>query len=190
MPNFTKKAIVDTFVKLLNEQSFDKITVTDIVNECGINRNTFYYYYQDMYALVDELFRYETQRMIDEHREYATWVEGFLEATSFMRENKTAIYHLYASINRDRLEEYIFGIARTTVTDFIKAQAKGLDVADQDIEDLSTLYTVSLEGMAIEWLHTGMQRDPETYINNIARLLDGSTRELLVKAASLNIHTK
>ena len=184
MVNFTKNAIVDTFVALLNKEPFDKITVTDIVNECGINRNTFYYYYQDMYALVDEMFRAETQRMINEHREYANWADGFMEATRFMRENKTAIYHLYTSINRDRLEEYIFGVAQTTVTEYIKKQAEGLDVPERDIEDLSVLYTVSLEGMAIEWLHTGMQRDPETYIRNISRLFDGSTREMLEKAAA------
>ena len=42
MAQFTQKAIVESLIKLLNERPLDKITIKDIVEECGINRNTFY----------------------------------------------------------------------------------------------------------------------------------------------------
>ena len=42
MSQLTKKAIMESFVKLLNERALDKIKVKDIVEDCGINRNTFY----------------------------------------------------------------------------------------------------------------------------------------------------
>ena len=45
MPTFTKNAIRETFIELLKKKFIDKITVKDIVEECGINRNTFYYYF-------------------------------------------------------------------------------------------------------------------------------------------------
>ena len=61
MAQFTKKAILDSFVELISERPFDKITVKDIVTRCGVNRNTFYYYFEDVYALVDELFQVETK---------------------------------------------------------------------------------------------------------------------------------
>ncbi|MFQ8953164.1 MAG: TetR/AcrR family transcriptional regulator [Oscillospiraceae bacterium] len=41
MAQFTKKAILDSFVELISERPFDKITVKDIVTRCGVNRNTF-----------------------------------------------------------------------------------------------------------------------------------------------------
>ena len=44
MPTFTKKAIEIALFKLLNEKPLSKITVKDIVEECGINRNSFYYH--------------------------------------------------------------------------------------------------------------------------------------------------
>lgn len=43
MAQFTKQAIINSFLKLLEETPLDKITVKDIVEDCGINRNTFYY---------------------------------------------------------------------------------------------------------------------------------------------------
>ena len=57
MVQYTKKAIAESFMELLNERPFDKISVVDIAEKCGINRNTFYYYYADVYALVDDVFR-------------------------------------------------------------------------------------------------------------------------------------
>ena len=45
MPQFTKAAIIKSFSKLLDQKSFEKITVKDIVEDCGVNRKTFYYYF-------------------------------------------------------------------------------------------------------------------------------------------------
>ena len=47
MTNLTKKAIKESFISLLNERPYNKITVKDIVDGCGINRNSFYYHYHD-----------------------------------------------------------------------------------------------------------------------------------------------
>ena len=52
MPNFTKMAIKATFIKLLNERPLNRITVKDIVEECGVNRNSFYYHFEDIPALL------------------------------------------------------------------------------------------------------------------------------------------
>ena len=41
MSIYTKKAIMDSFVKMLSQKSFDKITIKDIIEDCGLNRSTF-----------------------------------------------------------------------------------------------------------------------------------------------------
>ena len=48
MANFTKQAIETAFLQLLNEKPLNKISVRDIVEKCGINRNSFYYHFQDI----------------------------------------------------------------------------------------------------------------------------------------------
>lgn len=52
MTQFTSKAIEESFIRLLNERPLDKITIKDIVDDCGISRNTFYYHFQDITALL------------------------------------------------------------------------------------------------------------------------------------------
>ena len=51
--NRTKLAIVDTFWQLLEEKPYQKITVQDIVDRCRVNRNTFYYHFQDIPSLAE-----------------------------------------------------------------------------------------------------------------------------------------
>ena len=68
MQKDTKKMISDTFVELLEKKPFDKITIKDIVETCGINRNTFYYYYSDIYDLLEEIFKREMTDIIKTHQ--------------------------------------------------------------------------------------------------------------------------
>jgi len=51
--NITKRAIQEAFLAVLNEKSLGKITVKDITDRCGINRNTFYYHFADIPALAE-----------------------------------------------------------------------------------------------------------------------------------------
>ena len=51
----TKKLIKDSFLKLLEEKGYSKVSVTDITNKAMINRNTFYLHYVDKEDLIDKL---------------------------------------------------------------------------------------------------------------------------------------
>lgn len=66
MAGFAKKAIRDSFIKLLNERPLSQITVRDIVDDCGVNRNTFYYYFQDISQLVETIINEDADRVIQE----------------------------------------------------------------------------------------------------------------------------
>lgn len=51
MSEITKKALVSSLIALCDEKKLNKITVQDIVNKCGVNRNTFYYHFADIYMI-------------------------------------------------------------------------------------------------------------------------------------------
>ena len=53
MPVNVKPMIADAFLKLSKEKNIDKITVKDIVDECGISRQSFYYHFQDILEVIE-----------------------------------------------------------------------------------------------------------------------------------------
>lgn len=81
--NNTKAIIREGFVALLDKEPFNKITVRDITEHCKILRNTFYYYYQDIYALLEDTFNTEIERLAVESKSYDSWQKAFLDATTF-----------------------------------------------------------------------------------------------------------
>ena len=101
MPGFTKQAIRNSFIKLINERPVAQITVKDIVEDCGINRNSFYYHYQDLPSMIEEIVLEEANEIIRQHPTVDSLEEGLDAAISFALENRRAALHLYHSSSRD-----------------------------------------------------------------------------------------
>ena len=64
MANLTRGVIKAALLKLLNDRPLSQITVKDIVLECGINRNTFYYHDQGIPELIKEIVDDEAEAII------------------------------------------------------------------------------------------------------------------------------
>ena len=176
MAQFTKKAIMQCFIQMLNESPMDKISVVDIAERCGINRNTLYYYYCDIYALVKELFTMEAQRIAEKNLTCETWQEVCLEALEFVRENRRAVYHLFHSNHRDLLEEYLYDVTHLEMVNFVRREAKGMSVREEDVNSLALFYTSAIVGLVTRWMLEGMKADVESVLNNIGRLIAGNLR--------------
>ncbi len=81
MSELTKRAIQESFKKLLSNQPLDKITVKNITDDCGVNRNTFYYHYSDIYQLLEEIFLTEAQKSVEKMEVGQSWEEGLQDRT-------------------------------------------------------------------------------------------------------------
>ena len=77
MSQVTKYAIEASLKKLLLQKPLDKITISDITEDCGISRMTFYYHFKDSYDLVEGICLEESRRALEEKKTYDTWQQGF-----------------------------------------------------------------------------------------------------------------
>jgi AcrR family transcriptional regulator len=184
---FAKGALQSAFVELLNEEPFDKITVVDITRLAGVSRNTFYYWYSDVYALLDDLFFTQTQSILQDDRKFGTWQEGFRHATQFALQNKKAIYHLYHSIGRDKLQKFLYEVTYNDLRNVMLQQSEGLDVRPEAIRDLAAFYTSALVGLTVRWLDGGMKQDPDEYLESMEELLNGNIRSALERGCRRNV---
>ena len=62
MASSTKEALGNALKKMLSVKPIDKITVKDLVEECGVNRQTFYYHFDDVYDLLEWVFEEDTEQ--------------------------------------------------------------------------------------------------------------------------------
>lgn len=180
MSKFTKSAIMQSFMKLLNEYPFDKITVKDIADDCGINRNTFYYNFEDIYALVDEILQNEINNIAENHRKpYSSWSEGLLSAADFAIKNKKAVYHLHNSVKAHQLEKYLEKAIYDVVLEFTQKNASETDASENDINFIASFYSCGLLGILNKWLDSGMHEDFSEIINKTGVLFDNNIKQSL-----------
>ena len=182
---YTKNMIIEVFIQMLNEHPLNKITVKDIVKACEINRNTFYYYYTDIYAVLSEIFEMELQTVIDEYNDTLSWEESFLTAAKFALENKTAIYHVYNSMEREELENYIYNVSGNVMIGYVEKLSKDIPASEEDKKLIATFYQCALTEMVLRWIATGMKEDPDITVNRIGELFDGTVALALERSANL-----
>lgn len=183
---YTRKVIREVFVKMLNERPLNKITVKDIVLACEINRNTFYYYYPDLYSILTEIFETELQKVIEEYNDTLSWEDSFLVATQFALENRTAIYHAYNSIQKEELERYIYNVSGNVMKRYVENTSTGIKACEGDKRLIATFYQSALTEMVLHWIASGMKEYPQKVIKRIGLLFDGNIALSLKRSAELN----
>ncbi len=180
MPRDTQQIIQAAFIRLLNQKPLDKIIVRDIVSECGVSRNTFYYYYQDIYALLEQVLLDETEQALQVDLTDSSWPEGVIASAHFALQNRRAVYHIFQSDGRRFLEKYLNRVVGEVLDRYIHNQAVGLTPNKKDVWLVSTFYRKALIGMMMDWMAHGMKEDPEQIIKRLGQLLDGNIRRILI----------
>lgn len=181
MAGFTKKAIRDSFVKLLNERPLNRITVRDIVDDCGVNRNTFYYYYQDLPQLMESIVKEDAERIIREYPAVTSIEECINAAVGFALENRKAVLHIYHSVNRDLYEQYQWRVCEHTVTTYVDGILAGRQISAQDRKVIIAYLKCVSFGIIIGWLETEMETEIQSQFERIYELKQGDLERMIAR---------
>lgn len=169
LPNFTKKAIKKAFVELLDKQPLNKISVRSIVEVCGINRNSFYYHFQDIPALIEEIFMDEVEALIEKYPTIYSLNEFVDTVYQELLKNKNAILNIFNSVNRDIFEQYTMKLFDSAVTRYVNIAFEDIKMNEQDKRICILSIKYELFGSMIEYCSNGLK---ERDIEDIHRLLD------------------
>ena len=167
MANFTKKAIKETFISMLEERPLSNITVKDIVEKCGINRNSFYYHYQDIPALIEEIVKEEAEQILEKYPSVSTIVECFDALIEFASHRKRAIMHIYRSVNREVFERNLMAVTEFFVSNYVNTALTNEDIGEADKKAVVDYYKCVCFGLVLNWLNTGMT---DEYAHEIRRI--------------------
>ncbi len=159
MPNFTRNAIKASFLKLLEERPLHQITIKDIVEDCGLNRNSFYYHFKDMPALLEEIIEEMIQKAVDAHPTEDSFEGSVLVILQSISQNKRAVYHIYNSVDHSILEHYLLKICNETVSAYLDTVLEGTSISEGSREVLLHYHQCECFGQIIKWLSEGMKED-------------------------------
>lgn len=168
MAKFTKQAIMKCLMDMLKTQSVEKITVKDICENCEINRNTFYYYFSDIYDVLDSVFAEETKTLL-ELEDNLTFYETYKKAAAIIIEYRKVVIHIYNSKNKQIVVRYLEKVSNILVRHFVENSVRDCNVTDGDIRYITSFYSYAIVGVTSKWIEEGM---PPYNVDLIKRLSD------------------
>lgn len=184
MSNFTKEIIIQTLAELLNEKPLAKITVKDIVEKCGVNRNTFYYHFRDIPDVVEFVLKRELDQIIDAQVEIDSVMDCLELVANLLKSNKKAMLHIYRSVQRDVFLEYLDRISIYTVTEYLDKVMEDMDITVDDKRLIIRFYKCMFVGAILDWLDHGMDYDLSFYMNRIVALLSDNKIPAFLRTGS------
>ncbi len=178
-----REALKSSFLRLLEDRPLRDISVRDLVQDCGVNRNTFYYHFKDIPALLEELVMDQADAIIAAQGPALSLPDCLETAARFAQEHRLAVLHISQSAHRDLFDRYLMDVCRRVVEDFAAAAMGCVPVSPEDREILIRFYQCECFGQIVAWLNDGMRYDIEKQFRRLCQLGGGMTERMLRRAA-------
>lgn len=180
MRQSTKQALADTFKSLLETQTIDKITVKDIVAKCGVNRQTFYYHFCDIYDLMEWTLDNDMRTVLPDISDFSDefqiteWKDKIYQVYRFLHARKRQILHAYDPINKTYYENFLLKFLTPIIDYRISLCEASSAIPDEKRKFVSKAYTWICLDLVLEWLEHGMPNEHKIQLDDYLTLVDGS----------------
>lgn len=159
----------------------NKITIKDIVDDCGVNRQTFYYHFQDVYDLVDWIFHHDFERLLKDYSDYTNWHQGCRRILDYMQENRSLVLNVYHAVNRVQLEDHLKSWLKPILSSIVNEVAQSMEISQENREFVTDVYVLMMVGFFMEWMEYDMPKDKLGKLDKLFYCMDGSIAYTLEK---------
>lgn len=175
----TKEIIRDAFWELLEEKPYNKITVQDIVNRCQVNRNTFYYHFQDIPALMEESVKEWMEDVIHWYGNLESPAYCLTYIAGECMKRKNAFLHLFRSAQKDVFLSGLNKMAYGVVKAYVDEDEEYKESPSEEKEGVIRCYKCLFVGIILDWLEENASFDLPEFCEEICKTLAESAPHMM-----------
>ena len=165
-----KKIIADGFKEIMEKKAFEKITIADITDRCGLNRQTFYYHFQDKYELLNWILYSDIILPFSDGLTIENWSDKLLSILKKLKENSRFYTNAMNTSRGEEFRQYLFTAVTEVICEIIDQIAAGYTVSADARRFIAEFFSYGVSGTVIKWVTSGMRRSPEdtaVYMKNL-----------------------
>ncbi len=174
MSQLTKQALANELKKKMQVKPLDKITVKELVEACNLNRQTFYYHFQDIYELLDWIYRSEALESIKNYRSYDTWEQGLTMIFEYIMENQLFCVNTCRSLGREHLESFLNYTLFELLGNVMDEIPASTTLEESKRNFIIQFYSYAFSNTILAWIEGGMKTDYHEIADNIVCIMDGA----------------
>lgn len=148
----TKSLIKKTFKEILTHKTLEKITVKEISEKCHINRQTFYYHFEDILDLTRYLYEQEAIILFSNLNKDQTWKDGVDLLLDYVEENKSLCFNTVKSLGNDWLYIFFYSKLYELLIQTVERVTKKTNISHKYKEQQAKYYVISIGAYIIAWL--------------------------------------
>lgn len=165
----TKGALCNALKEVCDKKPFEKVSISDITNACGLNRQSFYYHFQDKYELLSYLYYKELFVNITRGVNYDNWYER-LEGFLLKMCNEKKFYSNTLKSNEKVFEQYLFKSMHQLFMRFFYHAVANTRKRSDKAKFFADFYSYGFCGIIIDWAVNGMIDTPHNVMLKMKEL--------------------
>ena len=179
MATGTKDALASALRQMMTVKPIDKVTVKDIVEICGVNRQTFYYHFDDVDDLLEWVFEQDSDRVFPNEVIYDRWLDDMMVYFDYLESNSAFTLNVYHSNSRLYMLRYLKERMAFCIRSFAEIASEGKNIDRQDFEFIVEFYSHIVVGLIAQWMDQGMQLPREITTEKVLKVLDNSIENIM-----------
>lgn len=188
----TKKVIAYSFKHLMKTKDFNKISITEIMMQAELRRQTFYDHFTDKYDLLAWLYHQEFTENVEHYIDYEPWPEILKRVLSYFEKNKLFYQKALAVTEQNSFDQFLTEHTHQFfITILEKQEQPDLDLTSKtsstaySISEYSYFYAVGFTGIVKSWLLNNCREPIDDITDYLTVIIQHSIIQLLKNKETL-----
>ncbi len=182
----TKLMLAESLKGLMRVKPLSRITVSEIVRDCAVNRKTFYYHFEDIYALLKWMLEDEALQIVS-HFDLPGDCEAAIRfIMSYVEQNDYIINCAYDSVGREGMKQFFCADFIRVVSSMIEeTEAEAGKRLEPDFRAYAVrFYSEAIASMLLDWAKNGKTQDREQTVRYLVRIISAATESMKTQIAA------
>ena len=173
--NSTKSALADAMKKLMVRKSFAKISISDLCEECGLNRKSFYYHFKDKYDLVNWIFYVDFLTNMGGKNFENEW-DVLVAVCNIFYQNKAFYQSALRIEGQNSFKDYFYEMLEPVMAFFVQDL---FQVQNQKL--FVTFFCDAFLTAVLRWFSMESELEPETFVEELKEVICRSSEKIAAK---------
>lgn len=167
----TKWKLAETLKTMMLTTSVDHITIEMLTKKAKLTRNTFYYHFDDIYSLLEWIYKQELLANIEAYTKIEDWKIAYRLILDYIEDNQQFCLETFRSVARDLLENFLYSVASDLVKKVIVHSQ--LTVSPKLQKSITNFYGWALVMQVVQWLANGLKEPKGAVVLRAEIMLTG-----------------
>lgn len=175
----TKAALADALLDRLETKPFSKITVKELTAACKIKRQSFYYHFDDIYALLEWVLEKDRRSFAKARDEHLCWQEYVLSLLKLIERNRKKYLNISNALGWRYISRFYLPDLHGLMEKLIAAYAQKSGSAARNPKFVGFLvdyYSIALSALLENWVHGNLRYTPEEIVEHFSTILNDEAR--------------